>query len=259
MRSRRETLRKKIIRRILYDHASSTPILLSELRWMVLAAETLERQVEIGELTRSAHNSFNATIRSMDQEICRYKVGPVRSVPLGFAAREAVFRTKKLECIARFLGSKKPVIAFRWMSSLINDIPTSFPEFSLWSGSVSIAISLQFYSKINLNTGKPIVVVSRSHPNQSEIDRLSDLPWPIAYVGSISERVRRSLHMGGSPRVESPYMASLPFQPSSNSWYQLTEVDAQARFRPLRPLSMRMNSEDPVLPTQVQYAIQRVR
>jgi hypothetical protein len=73
MRQTRSTIRKRIIQQIL-TQAAGAPILLEELRWLVMQKEREEEELPVGTMTVSYQKSFNRSLRSFLP-----KLGPQRS------------------------------------------------------------------------------------------------------------------------------------------------------------------------------------
>lgn len=115
MIQRRASLRKQLVARAMEP---GLPMLLGELRWMVLQDESKARGEEIGEIDRSQRVSFARTIREHCPDLTIAKVAVAKTTPVGLLARCAVYRLHLAAALNRFLGGPEPTILCRFQGRL---------------------------------------------------------------------------------------------------------------------------------------------
>lgn len=112
-RKGRLTIRKKLIFQTLESN-SGEPMLLDELRWLVLKKESILKTGEATrQLSRSDLNSFSRTIREMRDEICTTQLLHPDIQPVEIIAKECVFRIREWDSIEYFLNLKSKNIFFQ--------------------------------------------------------------------------------------------------------------------------------------------------
>lgn len=122
MKKVRNTSRKELIRTALKT-AASIPIILEELRWIVMRGELHAEQVSRDEMNKSDTVSFNRSLRTflpeIDPNLLTHKVE--RAWTAGLLARVAVFRLKRWEQVEQFLSCNSTSIHF-WSNARTADV-----------------------------------------------------------------------------------------------------------------------------------------
>lgn len=171
----------------------------------------------------------------MESEVGRFQLEPVRTLPLGLVAREAIFRTKDLLQLSEFLNSNNPPIAIRWLPKIVYEIPTSIPEFSLWTGNHKDANSLNLLSSTKLNLGRPIIVLGHNEFCFEDQERLASIPWDLHYLDAWSQELKSLCGIKSNSR-DNPkrFISPLPLTSHPSSVYTMEKLGDEVKLWPLR-------------------------
>lgn len=126
MKSRRVTARKAIIEEFLARDYSGGPVLLEELRWIVLREQCGTGFVE---MTDSKRKSFTRTIRKHTPELTIHKFSIDDKTPVGLVARAAVYRQRSWDQLSQFLNGQDPCILCRFQSN----VEVLYPRYRSWN------------------------------------------------------------------------------------------------------------------------------
>ncbi len=199
---RRQTSRKRRIRELIDSTYAGNAILLDELRWAVLDAESTATDSKDDEISRSWLNSFARTIREQFPEFVIEKIPINNATPLGLVARTALYRLKSPSELRGFLtNAEEPTILCRfqrkqdashkaryhWRYVIPHHHVATFRVFNEEPGKLN-------YDIINLYPGVLIPATQKLSlivPPNTELDlpSIADVPWKLlGYDEDLNDR-----------------------------------------------------------------------
>jgi len=205
---KRETLRKRIIRRLFYDKFKEGPILLEEFRWCAYCEEKEARGEPVKPMSRSFRHSFNRTLKEHCVDITTYR-SPLRVHHLyaGLVARTAVYRLMQKGQMNTIPSN--PLRFYFFHEAKYYAPPPDFKEkdddesddFMLgWDFRpmksllfLTCLLQIMFLKKGTLKSRweayvcfpytSNVMFVANSPPEISQIRKVSEVPWDLRLVG----------------------------------------------------------------------------
>ncbi len=234
-RPRRTTHRKLLIRGVLDVLGHGRPMLLEELRWHVYRAELRSRGKAAERMSRSYRESFNRTVRLMDQEersIHLTRLAAPMDQSMGLIVRAAVYRIQDANILRHLFNCGNLAVHVGWETSGIGGY--GIPR-EKWRAIATIRCGFAFDSflrvagvfdhVVRIPVNHELRMISLYEPRAAELVEMGCLPrdWAIILDG-----------------WDRPYRMAwhTPIREATNlAWCRICDVDqpVKGRSRAIRP------------------------